>query len=56
MDNKVFEKQIGQNMKAYINDILLMSMTDEGHLTDLEETFETINTANMKMNLKKSFF
>jgi hypothetical protein len=43
-------------MKAYVDDILVKNMTYEGHLTDLEETFETMNKSNMKINSKKCFF
>jgi hypothetical protein len=43
-------------MKAYVDDILVKNMTYEGHLTDLEETFETMNKSNMKINSKKYFF
>jgi Reverse transcriptase (RNA-dependent DNA polymerase) len=56
MINKVVEKQIGHNMKAYVDDILVKSMTEDYHLVDLEETFATMNKINIKMNPKKSYF
>jgi Reverse transcriptase (RNA-dependent DNA polymerase) len=56
MVNKVFEKQIDRNLETYVDDILVKSMTEEGHLTDLEKVFETTNKDNMKMNPKKSYF
>jgi ribonuclease HI len=56
MINKVVEKQIGHNMKAYVDDILVKSMTEDYHLVDLEETFTTMNKINIKMNPKKSYF
>ena len=56
MVNKVFEKQIGRNMEAYIDDMLVKSMTRASHITDLAETFETMNQVGMKLNPKKSFF
>jgi Reverse transcriptase (RNA-dependent DNA polymerase) len=56
MVNRVFEKQIGRNMEAYVDDILVKSMTEENHLADLEEAFETMNKVNMKMNPMKSYF
>jgi Reverse transcriptase (RNA-dependent DNA polymerase) len=56
MVNKVFEKQIGQNMKAYVDDIMVNSMTKDCHLADLEEAFAIVNKVNMKMNPKKSYF
>ena len=56
MVNKVFEKQIGRNMEAYIDDMLVKSMTRTSHIIDLAETFETMNRVGMKLNPKKSFF
>jgi Reverse transcriptase (RNA-dependent DNA polymerase) len=56
MVNKVFEKQIGHNMEVYVDDILVKSMTEDDHLTDLEEAFATMNKVNMKMNPNKSYF
>jgi Reverse transcriptase (RNA-dependent DNA polymerase) len=56
MVNRVFEKQIGRNMEAYVDDILVKSMTEDNHLADLEEAFETMNKVNMKMNPRKSYF
>jgi hypothetical protein len=32
---KVFKNQIGRNMKAYVDDMLVKSMTFEKHLQDL---------------------
>src|SRR5664279_3910716 len=56
MVNKVFDKKIGRNMEAYVDDLLVKSMSDFGHIEDLRETFATLNGANMKLNPKKSFF
>jgi hypothetical protein len=43
-------------MKAYVDDILVNSMTKDCHLADLEEAFAIMNKVNMKMNPKKSYF
>lgn len=32
---KVFKNQIGRNMKAYVDDMLVKSMTFDKHLQDL---------------------
>jgi len=56
MVNKVFDKQIGRNMEAYVDDLLVKSMSDFGHIEDLRETFATLNGASMKLNPNKSFF
>jgi Reverse transcriptase (RNA-dependent DNA polymerase) len=55
MVNKVFEKHISRNMEAYVDDILVKSMTEDCHLADLEEAFAIMNEVNMKMNPKKSY-
>lgn len=56
MVNKVFDKQFGSNMEAYVDDLLVKSMSDFGHIEALRETFATLNGASMKLNPKKSFF
>ena len=56
MVNKVFKKQIGRNMEAYIDDMLVKSIARSSHITDHVETFEVINKVGMKLNPKKSYF
>ena len=33
--NKIFKKQLGRNMEAYVDDMIVKSKTFEGHLEDL---------------------
>ena len=40
--NKMFSKQIGRNMKVYVDDILVKSKEELTHLDDLKETFATL--------------
>ena len=56
MVNTVFQGQIGRNIEAYVDDLLVKSMSDLDHVRDLRETFATLNSASMKLNPKKSFF
>jgi hypothetical protein len=42
MVNKVFKNQIDQNMKAYIDDMLVKSMTFKQHLQDVEKVFSVL--------------
>ena len=56
MVNRVFEKQIGRNMEAYVDDMLVKNMSDRDHIRDLRETFRTLEGATMKLNPEKSFF
>ena len=39
MVNKVFKHQIGKNMKTYMNDLLVKSMTFKQHMRDSKEIF-----------------
>lgn len=43
-------------MEAYIDDMIVKSRTDEEHLADLKETFETLSDYKMKLNPKKCTF
>ena len=42
MVNKVFAHQIGRNMEAYVNDMMVKSMNMAEHIKDLHETFATL--------------
>ena len=42
MVNKMFKEQLGRNMEAYIDDMVVKSKAVENHLTDLAKTFETL--------------
>ena len=42
MVTKMFKEQLGRNMEAYIDDMVVKSKVVEDHLTDLPETFETL--------------
>ena len=38
----MFNKQIGQNMEVYVDDMLMKSRKEELHLDNLRETFDTL--------------
>ena len=40
--NKMFRKQIGRNMKVYVDDMLVNSKEKLAHLDNLKETFATL--------------
>lgn len=40
--NKVFANQLGQNIKIYVDDILVKSKKKENHLRDLAKTFQNL--------------
>ena len=54
--NKMFANQIGRNVQIYINDMLVKSQREEDHSEDLRETFDTLRSYNMKLNLSKCAF
>ena len=50
--NKMFTHQIGRNVQVYIDDMLVKSMRKD----DLQETFDTLRSYNMKLNPSKCVF
>ena len=51
--NKMFVHQIRRNVQVYVDDMLVKSLHEDDHLGDLRETFDTIRSYNMKLNLGK---
>ena len=54
--NKMLANQIERNVQVYVDDMLVKSRRKEDHLKDLEETFGTLRSYNMKLNLSKCAF
>ena len=54
--NKMFANQIRRNVQVYVDNMLVKSRRKEDHLKDLEETFGTLRSYNMKLNLSKCAF
>jgi hypothetical protein len=54
--NKMFRDQIGRNIEVCMDDMLVKSRKAAGHLTDLEETFNTLRKHQMKLNPAKCAF
>ena len=54
--NKMFNQQIGRNMKVYVDDMLVKSKKELTHLDDLKETFATLKKYQMKLNPGKCVF
>ena len=54
--NKMFTHQIGRNVQIYVDDMLVKSRKEDDHLDDLRETFDTLYSYNMKLNLGKCAF
>jgi hypothetical protein len=54
--NRMFQDQIGRNVKVYVDDMLVKSMQAAGHIADLRETLNTLRHYSMKLNLTKCAF
>ncbi|GJY82714.1 reverse transcriptase domain-containing protein [Tanacetum coccineum] len=54
--DKAFQKQIGQNLEAYVDDLVSKSCTEQKVIRDVEETFKTLRKINMKLKPKKCTF
>ena len=54
--NKMFTHQIGKNVQVYVDDMLVKSLREGDHLDDLQETFEILQSYNMKLNPSNCVF
>ena len=54
--NKMFAHQIGRSVQVYMDDMLVKSLRENNHLDDLQETFDTFRSYNMKLNPSKYVF
>ena len=48
--------QIWRNVQVYVDDMLIKSLCENDHLDDLQETFDTLRSYNMKLNPSKCVF
>ena len=54
--NRMFHDQIDRNVEVYVDDMLVKSKEEDGHLDDLRETFKTLRKYQMKLNPSKCAF
>ena len=52
----MFQKQIGNAMEVYIDDMVVKSKKEKDHTADLEETFKVLRQYNIKINPTKCSF
>jgi hypothetical protein len=52
----ILEIQIGRNIRAYIDDVVVKSKKHEDLLDDLKETFDNLRKYKMMLNSKKYMF
>ncbi|GJR52102.1 reverse transcriptase domain-containing protein [Tanacetum coccineum] len=54
--DSAFKEQIGLNLEAYVDDMVIKSKTEQDIIKDIEQTFSTLRRINMKLNPKKCSF
>lgn len=54
--NALFNHQLGRNMEAYVDDMIVKSIQEVDHVGHLRETFNTLRLNNMRLNPKKCTF
>ena len=50
------KEQIGRNVHAYVDDIVIKSQVSDSMISDLQETFKNLWTYQMKLNPSKCTF
>jgi hypothetical protein len=56
MTGEVFKPQIGRNIQAYVDDLIVKSGERDNHISDLVETFANMRRAGLKLNPEKCVF
>nr|AAT44283.1 putative polyprotein [Oryza sativa Japonica Group] len=56
MIQRCFSTQIGHNVEAYVDDVVVKTKQKDDLITDLEETFASIRAFRMKLNPEKCTF
>ncbi|KAK9050039.1 hypothetical protein SSX86_030992 [Deinandra increscens subsp. villosa] len=54
--DKTFQAQVGRNLEAYVDDVVIKSCEEKDMIEDIEETFGNLRRINMKLNPKKCSF
>ncbi|GKA37339.1 reverse transcriptase domain-containing protein [Tanacetum coccineum] len=54
--DSAFQKQLGRNLEAYVDDMVIKSKTEQEMIVDIAETFDNLRKVNMKLNPKKCSF
>jgi hypothetical protein len=53
---RCLHSQLGHNAEAYIDDMVIKTLKDEGLISDLVETFDNLRKFKMKLNPEKCTF
>nr|GEW56718.1 hypothetical protein [Tanacetum cinerariifolium] len=54
--DSAFQTQLGRNLEAYVDDMVIKRKTEQGMIMDIAETFDNLQKINMKLNPKKCSF
>lgn len=54
--NKVFKEEIGENIKVYVDDMVVKYLSSDQHARDLAEIFAELRKLNMRLNPKRHFW
>ena len=54
--NRMFTHKIGRNVQVCVDDMLVKSLWEDYHLSDLQETFDNLRSYTMKLNPNKCVF
>jgi len=56
MTKAVLGPQLQKNIIAFVDDIVVMSKSEEDHIVDLKEIFTNLRAVELKLNLEKCVF
>jgi hypothetical protein len=56
MTREVFKPQIGRNIQAYVDDLIVKRSDRAGHVSDLAETLANMRRVGLKLNPEKCVF
>ena len=56
MIQRCLQSQIGRNVEAYVDDVVIKTQNKDDLIADLEETFKNIRSFRMKLNPEKCVF
>lgn len=54
--HSALKAQLGRNVEAYIDDVVIKSKLASDHVADLRETFDSLRRAGIKLNPEKCTF
>ncbi|GJS23947.1 reverse transcriptase domain-containing protein [Tanacetum coccineum] len=54
--DSAFQAQLGRNLEAYVDDMVIKSKTEQDMIMDIAETFDNLRKINMKLNPMKCSF